>query len=206
MKTIISLFSLVLCMNTFSQSPQASIESGEVHFLFRGFENKVWPAISNNEGRTIGLTGENVSIQKAEKGDYFVVKPTGNVKEVTLNIVLIDGSQVDVIKSLNYQVMNLPDPDLYLGRVKNGGSVDLSSFEVNLKYPVFTPLRNDFQILSWEAQLPGNTILGHGNNLSEAKKSLEKLPDGSTFTILARIQCSDGIARLKSASWIIRRE
>lgn len=206
MKTIISLFSLVICMNTFSQSPQAAIESGEVHFLFRGFENKVWPVVSNSDGRTIALTGENVSITKAEKDDYFVVKPTGNVKEVTLNVVLMDGSKVDLIKSLNYQVMNLPDPDLYLGRVKNGGSVDLSSFQVNLKYPVFTPLRNDFQILSWEAQLPGNTILGHGNNLSEAKKSLENLPDGAAFTILAKIQCSDGIARLKSASWTIRRE
>ncbi len=46
-------------MNTFSQSPHAAIESGEVHFLFRGFENKVWPVISKNDGRTIGLTGEN---------------------------------------------------------------------------------------------------------------------------------------------------
>lgn len=198
MKQAIFVLALIFGSNCSAQEPVAAIESPEFPVLYRGYENKVVPAVTNNDGRVVQLSGEGVKIEAVENG--FIVKP-GSSKRVTLHVLLSDGVTADTIRSIEYRVGNLPVADVYWGEMKNGGIANIRSTDLSIKYSVWVPFENDHRILAWEVKIGEKTISGNGSSLTPAEAFLKNVPSGTILIFAIKTLSPDGITRLRSAQW-----
>ena len=181
--------------------PQGSIELPELNVLYRGYANKVDPTASGYP--TTILTGSNCSVSKS--GNVYIAKPgSGREAYLTVSGKSADGKTVQ-LKRVKYRVSNLPDPELYWGASKNGGKG--SKYETKLfdKYPPEIPLNAQFQIISWEVQIPGavGTPQGSGGNISAASNLLRVAKPGSQVSFICKVRGPDGVTRTKGGTWKI---
>lgn len=204
MKTFLSLISITLTITLYAQNPIAALESPELNVLYRGYANKIIPAVSNNQGKTIILSSEGTQISKPEGTDYFVAKP-GRDSKVSIAISLTDGHDTTFVREVEYRVSNLPDPTLYLGKSRIGSAADINATELHVKYPAEVPLKASFQITKWSITVNGETISGTGNNIKSASELLQNASDGAVVFVQLNILSSDGITRMRTGNWIVEK-
>lgn len=201
MKTLTLFFLLLIGSNCSAQEPVGAMELLEMNILYRGYTNKVIPAVTNNDGREISVSATNASISKEADEDYFIVKP-GNGKTVKLTISLTDDNgKIEVIKTIEYRVTNLPVPYIYWCGARNGSSANIKSTLFFAKYPPEIPLNASFKILHWKVEFEGNSLSGEGSNISTAEEFLKEIPSGMTLVFEFAVLGSDGITRMKKGQW-----
>jgi len=201
MKYINLILALTIGTSCFAQTQVAAVDSPETNILYRGYANKLIPAVSNNNGNRIGLQSSNAKIRAVEDQSYFYVTP-GNGNECELDVVLInENGKSEIIRTIEYQVYNLPSPYVYWGKAKNGTKADIKSTELFVKYAPGIPLNIDFEIISWKISLNGETISGVGSNLLAAEDFLKNVPNESHLMMEVAIKGEDGVTRFRNASW-----
>lgn len=186
-----------------AQEPVAAIEISEHNLLYRGYPNKIVAAVTNNEGKKVRLIGSNVTIEKyndLDNSNTYIVNP-GQGRSASLSILLVDSLSIDTIRTIKYRVLNLPDPVMYWGGVKNGHKGNIRTKVFFAKYPPEIPLNAKFRVVSWEVAFEGDTISGEGSNISSAEELLKKIPSGTTLTFEFAIVGPDGIIRIKKGQW-----
>jgi hypothetical protein len=183
--------------------PSGSIELPELNVLYRGYPNKVNATASGYPKTSLSGSGASVS----PSGDGYIVKPIGKGKTATLSVsgTTADGKTVS-LKSMQFRCVNLPDPELYWGGVKNGGKASKSQTKLFAKYPPEIPLNATFNIIKWECQVPGaqgKPPGGPGSNISAATNLLRAAKPGSQVSFICTVVGPDGIQRKKAGAFKI---
>ena len=200
-KSLYVILFLNLAFQLNAQTPIAAIESPELNILYRGYPNKLIPAFTNNDSAEVIIKGKDVHIEKFD--DYFIVKPTGTGRYVSLCVVLVKKSGQDTIRELTYRVFNIPDPVLYWGASKNSQKANIKVPKLFAKYPPEIPLHAQFVIESWSMKYKNQEVSGKGSNLSNAEKLLKKIKKETTVEIVTSVMGVDGVSRIIKGSWIV---
>ena len=204
MKCLVIIVSLMFGINSWGQNPVAAVQLSEYNILYRGYENKVIPVVTNNSGKEVRLVGTTSTVEKVENEDYFIVKLTGRGKTEVLHVLLYDGKKTDTVQSIRYRVQNLPAPEIYWGGLRSGGIGNITAKRLSIDYPEGVQLRNDFRIISWEITVKGEVIKGNGDKLTSAEDFLKKIENGTILLFKVKVLSPDGITRIMSAQWEVQ--
>jgi len=185
----------------FSQEPTVALELPEYNILYRGYPNKIIPAVTNNDGAKIKIVGApELNISNSDEKSY-TVNPKSRKKYALLHVVLISEDKIDTIRTVKYRLVNLPDPTLYWGGCKNESKASVKVTRIFAKYPPEISLNAVFSVRSWEVFFNGNSISGKGSNISEAEDLLKTIKTKSEVTIEAVITGPDGVERKIIGTW-----
>ncbi len=202
MKNLLTICILMFGMNVNAQEPIAAIELPELNILYRGYTNKIIPAVYNNNGGTLLLVGEEVSISKDEDDDHFIAKPMGSDRYVSISVHLINGTDTTFVRKVDYRVMNLPDPSIFWGPIEAGNKANIRERKLFAKYSPWIPLKAEFTVVSWELIIDSNVVVtGNGSLLYEAEETLKKFTETTTVSMRVRIKGVDGITRIREGYW-----
>ena len=178
--------------------PSGSIELPELNVLYRGYGNRVNATASGFE--ETGLQASGATMRR--NGGEYIVTPTGNGRTAHLTVVgrTADGRSVP-LKRVEYRVLNLPDPAIFWGAVKDGGRIPSGELRLFPKYGPEIPLQATFTMLSWEMDAGGRSVQGTGNNLSSGSQFIRAMPTGTRVSLLCRVRDPGGVIRRISASF-----
>lgn len=179
--------------------PQGSIEMPQFNILYRGYNNQV-NATASGYATTV-LTPSNATLTRSGEG-YFVRPGSGRSATLTVSGRTADGRTVQ-LKKVQYKVVNLPDPTLYLGSAKDGGRVR-SSRLLQAKLPPEIPLNAKYDVLSWScstSSMRGAAIKGTGGNIAGAGVLINAAQSGTIITFIVKVKGPDGIVRTRTGSW-----
>jgi hypothetical protein len=202
MKNLFLLALLFQVLNTHAQAPVAAIEFSETNVLFRGYPNRVLPAVSNNDSGELILAGVNVSIEKEENSEYFIVKPSRE-RMAKLFVILKKNDILDTIKTVECRVLNLPRPSIFWGQAESGETANIKETSLRVGFPESLPLSANFQIESWQMIAQNDTISGKGNTLIAAEEFLKNITTESKIEIEAMVMGADGKIRKMKGSWVV---
>ncbi|MDG1334135.1 MAG: GldM family protein [Crocinitomicaceae bacterium] len=204
MKYLATIAGLMIGVTSLAQNEVAAVELPEHNILYRGFTNKISPAVTNNDGQEVRLIGTNSTVEKVKGEESYIVKIKTREKIETLHVVLYDGANADTVESINYQVANLPAPYVYWGGLRSGGIGNITAKELSIGYPEEVQLENNFEVKSWKIISPDAIIEGDGNNISSAEEFLKKIESGTTLLFTVKVLGEDGITRMKRAQWEVQ--
>ncbi|MGB0915875.1 MAG: hypothetical protein ACPGVI_07365 [Crocinitomicaceae bacterium] len=170
--------------------PAGAIEMPEFNVLYRGYKNRI---IATASGFDKTILGVSAGITKVKNGDEWIVTPTGRGREAFLTVSgtnTTTGRTVQ-LKRVAYKVSNLPSPTLYVGGVKEGGSIDGRSPFLIAKYGPEIPMQSAvFRIESWECKVgssPGPAQRGNGKNISVANSLIRQAPRETLITFTCKV-------------------
>ncbi len=181
--------------------PSGSIEIPGMNVLYRGYENIV-NATASGFPETV-LTPSGASITRS--GENYIIKPTGNSRKAYLSVSgkTKDGRTVQ-LKRVEYRVLNLPQPSMYWGAVKEGGKVPGVDRNMFMRYDETIPLDATFPITSWEMSVAGaqGTVNGTSNKLTDqAIQMIRAAPRGTMISFSCWIKEPSEKKRRKTASF-----
>ena len=183
-----------------SQSPHVALEQPEANILYRGYNNRIIPAVENNDGQTISITGTNCTIvHEAGSKEYFI--HPGNGKTAVLSVGIVTENGIVPIKEVEYRVQNLPDPLVFWGGSMSGGKASADAHEIAVSFPPFAALHSSFEVLHWTMTIGEETVSGQGNKLDEAQSMLNSIQQATPVSLDVVVQGSDGIQRKLQGNW-----
>lgn len=203
MKTLLTLFSISFALILQAQTPTAALETPDINMLYRGYANKIIPAVTNSNGKQIILSGKGISLNKTSDG-YYIAKP-GRGKTASISIYLADKKDTTFIKEVEYRVSNLPDPSLYLGKARIGSSADIHATELHVKYIPEIPLKAEFKVKKWSITVNEETISGTGKSIKSASELLKNAPNGAVVMVNVDVLGEDGITRMRTGNWVVEK-
>ncbi len=173
--------------------PSGSIELPEMNVLYRGYENKVQATASGFDKTS--LSGSGLSIVR--NGDGWTVKPNGRSRTASLQVVGINSATGErkVLKTINFAVRNLPQPELFWGGVNENGHPSLSSSNLFAKFRPEVTLNAKFKVISWQCSVgnaPGRAPRGTGNSFASAMPLIRQAPRGTTVSFRTMVRYPDG--------------
>ena len=178
-----------------------TLESPELNVLYRGYPNKITPAVQNNNGLQPQIYGSGCAISYHK--DHYIVR-VGRADSVIIALTLRDKDSTIPILRKTYRVINLPAPDLYWGNVRSGHRTNTKTKNLTAKYSddgIY--LDANFSVTSWTMEGSNKNFSGLGGDLSSALSFLSALENNTTVVIKAVVQGPDGINRELSGVWII---
>ncbi len=202
MKTLLSLILVHFTLTSTAQT--AALESPELNILYRGYANKVIPAVTNNNGKQIILSGKGVNIEKPIDQNYYILNP-GRDRAVSISISLADEQDTSFVRKVEYRVHNMPDPYLYLGKSRENQNADINATKLFAKYPPEIPLNAKYRVMKWTIIVNDETRSGTGNDISSASEIINTAPNDSQVIATVTVQGPDGIFRKKTGSWIVQK-
>ena len=186
--------------------PQGTISLPEMLVLYRGYENKVEGVASGYDKSTITASG-GVSLSKSA-GNIWIAKPTGAGRTASLTIIgqnSITKKSVS-LRTVEFSVRNLPNPNIYFGTVSDGGKASKSESKLFARYGDEIPLKVNFTVVSWELNVSGvmKTARGQGNSLNaDAASILKQAKPGSMISFMTQVKFPDGSVKKRSANFTI---
>lgn len=175
-------FALVVT-NLFSISAQeVGIEHPELNVLYRGYDNKLLLVFSDStelDESDVVVTGANCSISKANKPGVYIIKPGSGFKSTITLQKKVNDALVDIY-SIEYRVLNLPDPVLFWGASKSGMKASRTSRALFAKYPPEIPLEAAFKVTNWTLAVNTEKVTGKGTSIGPAGTVLTK--ETKTYT------------------------
>lgn len=186
--------------------PQGTISLPEMLVLYRGYDNKVEGVASGYDKSTITASG-GVSLSKSS-GNLWIAKPTGAGRTASLTIVgqnSVTKKSVS-LRTVEFSVRNLPNPNIYFGTVTDGGKASKSESKLFARYGDEIPLKVNFSVVSWELNVSGvmKTARGQGNSLNaDAASILRQAKPGSMISFMTQVRFPDGSVKKRSANFTI---
>jgi len=170
--------------------PQGNVSLPEMNVLYRGYANLV-SGVASGYDQTI-LNGNNVTLTK--KGDNYIGAPgAGRECSITVSGKNSVTNKTVSLGQFPFRVMNLPQPQVYLGTLATGTSVGKSALaamtKLFAKYPPEIPLTADFSVTSWEISVAGapKSVSGTGPGLTaEATGLMKQAKPGAKVSISAK--------------------
>lgn len=191
-KYLIFLAITGLQMDVIGQCNQSTMSTD---ILYRGYKNKI---DLQDCGDVVNIVSNECSI--SEKDGIFIAK-TGKSKSAILHVLSSSG---DTLNSKTYRVLNLPTPTVFLSGASSGQSANKGSGIVQVKYGAGIPIKESFEVKSWELRMNDAVVKGKGVQLNEsAKVVLRSSNKGDNITIIVTALGSDGIARKVTGTWTL---
>jgi gliding motility-associated protein GldM len=179
--------------------PQGSIEMPQFNILYRGYNNQV-NATASGYATTV-LTPSNATVTRSGEG-YFVRPGSGRSATLTVSGRTADGKTVQ-LKRVEYKVVNLPNPALYLGSARDGGTV-VSSRLLRAQFPPEIPLNAKYEVLSWacsSSDMKTGPLKGKGGNISGADMVIKAAKKGALITFFVKVKGPDNVIRNVTGAW-----
>ena len=182
-------------------SPSGSIEMPQLNVLYRGYDNIVNATASGYPETILNATGATT----ARSGENYIVKPTGSGRKAYLSVSgkSADGRMIQ-LKRIEYRVMNLPKPSMYMGAVKEDGRVNALDPKLFLRYDETIPLTAKFNMVNWEISVPGapQPAKGSGNRLNaRAVGLINAARSGDNIYISVQYRDPSNVLKKKTAKF-----
>lgn len=182
--------------------PQGTISLPQMNILYKGYENII-EGVASGYDQTI-LNGSNVTLVK--KGNQWVAKPA-NVKTATISISGKSSATGKVVKlgTYNFNVRQLPKPDLYLGNILVGEVITGTETSVNSKLDPNNPLNVKFEVLSWtlSSNVSPRSFSGKGKMLTQdAINCIRQTKKGQLISVSAQVLYPNKELRKVNGSFI----
>lgn len=181
--------------------PQGSIELTELNMLYRGYKNKVVPTASGFPETVLKGTS-NLQITRTSEG--YDIKPTGRGAQAKLMVYgKTNEGDLVLLKTVNYRVSNLPNPEIFWGSSKDGGRVN-SSRTLFAKYTPDIPLDARFTVVNWEctsSNMRGAPPVGTGQSFAGASALINAARAGTGITMRVTIKDPAGLQRTITGFW-----
>lgn len=188
-------FTALLIIVSFAATSQCAQSTMNTDILYRGFKNKI-DLKDCAEGVTIV---SNECFISQQDGDYIV--KTGKSKSAVLHVLSPTG---DTLNSKTYRILNLPVPTVFLSGAISGSQANRSAGIVRVKYDAGIPIKETFEVKSWELRMNDAVVKGKGVQLNESAKVVLRSGDrGDNVTIILTVLGSDGIARKVTGTWTL---
>lgn len=190
MKSIIILFS-ILSISCFGQGPEVAIELTEMNALYRGYSSSIEVAVSNSNSSDVTLTCSNCDTLYKVNSNQYIIRP-GKEKETIVSVFAQNGDNTELVKTVKYKAINLPDPTIFFGSAKNGCKASKSSRLIQAKYTSEIPIQASFVIIKWSAHINEKSTQGVGGNLSAAEELIDSALPGDVITFMVIARGPDG--------------
>jgi gliding motility-associated protein GldM len=181
--------------------PQGSIELPDMNVLYRGYQNKVMAVASGYPSSSLSAPGCSVSKQ----GEFYIVGPgRGKTTRLSVSGKTADGKSVN-LRTVEFRVKNLPDPQLFWGGKKSGEKANKNSNLLQAKYGPGIPLKAEFKILSWSFQTPAanKPKTGMGGNIASVSGIVRATKPGNQVGFVCTVKGPDGKTRKIGGTWSI---
>lgn len=185
---------MIVSITAMSQCNQSTMSTD---ILYRGFKNK----IDLKDCKDVAnIVSNECSISKQD-GKFIVKVKTGKYESALLHVLSSSG---DTLNSKTYRVLNLPTPTVFLSGAASGQNANKGSGIVQVKYGAGIPIKESFEVKSWELRMNDAVVKGKGVQLNEsAKVVLRSGNRGDNVTIIVTALGSDGIARKVTGTWTL---
>jgi hypothetical protein len=190
------LLKLLFLLPIFANAQEAEVvfSMPEYQKLYRGWPHKV------NFGTIDGTTeydviAEGGAVNSNENG--YTLTPQND----KLKVIFLKKGIKDTINVIDYNVIDLPSPELYFGHAGNNQFADKYCNRLFVKYGDGGPLPVKFSVLNWEMEFKGKVVKGSGNKLdSYASELLSAANPGSKVTFIVTYKGPDGVSKSISSS------
>ena len=187
--------------------PAGEISLPDMRILYRGYKNKVAGAASGFQSFKLNA-GSNVSLTKS--GEFWIASP-GRGRNASISIQGITGDKSVTLNTVEFDVRDLPTPDLSLGSINSGDKTTRGALRAAnrlfAKYGPEIPLSGvTFDVVSWEISVAGapRPVTGRGASIAAAQSLLRQAPSRAIVQINTRIKGPDGKTRKKNMSFTIQ--
>lgn len=191
------------------------VHDGDDRRLYHGFSNEIIvvdKGVYGTDYTVECVRCEILPVDSIRKPDYFSIRPAEMVKEAKLLIHMKDGTTHTHL----FYVSVLPSPLLFVDGKSNGEEIYApamdetisldAGYEKDLKFH-----GKDFYVKSWDLKY---TFKGKEEHAAGSGRfiparhvdRIKQLKDGETVTVTSKVDCSDGIARLLTATIIVRQK
>jgi hypothetical protein len=174
----------------------------KLRLLFYGYNNHV--EFGTNDGRPFELIAENAEILDTAYSMYSRENTMTLIPRAyqDVRVLMVDPKSKLAFDTLSFNIVPLPDPEIYWGSVPSGGKAAKYETRLLIRYPPQIPLAySHWEIMSWELIIPelAKPITGSGNDISGAQEAIKKLSFGEKVKVSCTIKGSDGTQRRISA-------
>jgi hypothetical protein len=205
MKTIIGLIACFVSSFSFGQ---VALAMPEYNVVYRGYDNK-FEIGAGEDTRFVVLESTQAEVFRGDS--CFYVRPTG--PEKTITVTMKNMKENKVLKTVEYRVLNLPVPSVYIGNALEGTTVvSLDQAMVRVGYEENAVLQSaGFDVISYEVnsvsiEKPLGVINGTKitpevmDALTKAKAANKAKP--ITFNLVVQAKGKDGLIRKRTAAFI----
>lgn len=205
MKTIIGLIACFISSFSFGQ---VALAMPEYNVVYRGYDNK-FEIGAGADTRFVVLESTQAEVFRGDS--CFYVRPTGPEKTITITMKNLKENKV--LKTVEYRVLNLPVPSVYIGNALEGTTVvSLDQALVRVGYEENAVLQSaGFDVISYEVnsvsiEKPLGVITG-AKITPEVIDALRKAREASkdkpiTFNLVVQAKGKDGLIRKRTAAFI----
>jgi gliding motility-associated protein GldM len=184
--------------------PTGSISLPDMQILYKNYPNKVQAVAAGFEKTDLNVIGS--ASKSANGANNWVITPSGGN---TLTLEVIGTSSVTKnrasLNKVTYKVKPLPDPGVYLGGEKDGGSVNNNETGIQVKYgPEITLTGVSFAISGWTLVASGREASGTGSSLNADASKMMKQSKGKYVTLIVSYKTPDKKVTKKSASFKVK--
>ncbi|MGV3612942.1 MAG: hypothetical protein ACO1N0_18425 [Fluviicola sp.] len=185
---------LLLLFSPFISSAQisVSVEHGNQHVLYKGYENRL--VIIHGIQSHWMVSSTNSALSKDSLTNDFLIKPL--IDSRVASIFILDSISKDTLFSKTYDVISLPDPEIFFSWDEPG----CGGNSLFVRYPKHSALKADFEILKHTCHFdPMSTCYGSGNSLSASETMLLKsIKPGEQIHFTLEVIGPDKIKRILS--------
>jgi hypothetical protein len=187
--TLLTVFSIITVSAQTTEVINTSL-SEDVKILYRGFANEI-KIISKDERARPSCS----NCMLTRNGDYYIVKP-GRGKIAFINIVIDDQGNSDTLKIEQFNIMNLPDPSIYINGELSQGTLSEDLKFARVQYKPEVPLESDFTVTGWQLLIDGELFFGKNDRFPQmVNDAIAELKIGSNISLKLDVKGPDGITR-----------
>lgn len=172
MKVIIYSLFCVLGLEVYAQS-NLNIGLTDYNIMFRSYDNKLQCSVDGVDSVYIkspdGKAKVSFEIDQLTGQKYFIINPTHS-PTINLEVHTIKNGQDEVYATRTYHVKMYPKPEL-----DNPGLSKSNPNELEVSYPMYYPIKTEFEIIGGELEFGGTALSFIGSTLpSDFLKTVKK--------------------------------
>jgi hypothetical protein len=190
MRICITFIVLLNCVSCFSQ---IALSFPEYNVVYRGYNNVL--AVSTRtkvNPKFIELKCEGAKLTRKEHQIWNLNPFT---TEDSLELIMLNSKTQKVIDRFVYLVKKLPDPQLYVGAVENGGKISRGEIRLFARYSD-SPLKAEFTVKEAIVLVEGysHVFVSDKNKLGiDYQEAMKNVPAGIKVKIKAVVLGPDGL-------------
>ena len=210
--TLITGIMLACCSTLAQDKPVVAIQTDAWNVLYAGVDNPITIAAEGIACKDLTIVPEgDANISKGKEMSSFIIRPSGNKKDLTLHVdAKVDG-KTKRIASHKYIVKDIPDPELFINGIHPGQFINRQ--EITSK-TVVTPMKGpnfllevdpkEIKIVKMIVSNGPYEEMVYGPRFNESIAALaQKAEPGSTLIIQATVMLPSGNTTKVEAFYIL---
>jgi hypothetical protein len=154
----------------------------------------------------VGTINGDTNYRIVVEGGTFEKETSGNVIitpwKDPLKVIFLDANMQDTINTVQFDVEDLPPPNVYLGGKKDGESINKNVSSIHVKYgPEYPFVGLSFEVSGWTLIASGREVSGAGTELHSEACALLKSSSGQYVTLVVTFRKPDKVVTKLSATF-----